>query len=348
MNTKKGDKIMKKKLVTLFLSGLLVMSLATGCSAKPAEQGTQEQAAPEAEKTIASVEKTKVYVTPEWVKSVIDKNQPESENYIILEAAWGTEKDSPDYLKAHLPGAIHLNTDEIEEPEYWNIRNAEEITAVMSKYGITKDTTVIVYGPDSGTERVAFVMLWAGVENVKVLDGGLAAWTEAGYETEEGNILPTATTEEFGVQIPAHPEYVIAMPKDAREAMNANDKFRLVSIRSLDEFTGKISGYSYIEKTGEPEGALWGHDEFDYYNEDGTIADFDKAVQMWSEQGITKENEIAFYCGTGWRACVPWLMAYENGWTNVKLFDGGWFAWQMDETNPVQKITPEEAAARYN
>ena len=259
---------MKKKLVTLFLSGLLVMSLATGCSAKPAEQGTQEQAAPEAEQTIASVEKTKVYVTPEWVKSVIDKNQPESENYIILEAAWGTEKDSPDYLKAHLPGAIHLNTDEIEEPEYWNIRNAEEITAVMSKYGITKDTTVIVYGPDSGTERVAFVMLWAGVENVKVLDGGLAAWTEAGYETEEGNILPTATTEEFGVQIPAHPEYVIAMPKDASEAMKANDKFRLVSIRSLDEFTGKISGYSYIEKTGEPEGALWGHDEFDYYNED--------------------------------------------------------------------------------
>lgn len=65
-------------------------------------------------------------------------------------------------------------------------------------------------------------------------------------------------------------------------------------------------------------------------------------------KGITKENEIAFYCGTGWRACVPWLMAYENGWTNVKLYDGGWFAWQMDETNPVQKITPEEAAARYN
>mgnify|MGYP003605601489 FL=1 len=49
----------------------------------------------------------------------------------------------------------------------------------MSKYGITKDTTVIVYGPDSGTERVAFVMLWAGVENVKVLDGGLAAWTSS-------------------------------------------------------------------------------------------------------------------------------------------------------------------------
>ena len=52
---------MKKKLVTLFLSGLLVMSLATGCSSKPAEQGTQEQATPEAEKTIASVEKTLEY-----------------------------------------------------------------------------------------------------------------------------------------------------------------------------------------------------------------------------------------------------------------------------------------------
>jgi hypothetical protein len=40
-------------------------------------------------------------------------------------------------------------------------------------------------------------------------------------------------------------------------------------------------------------------------------------------------------------------MAYENGWTNVKLYDVGWFVWQMDPKNPVQAITPEAAAAQY-
>jgi thiosulfate/3-mercaptopyruvate sulfurtransferase len=68
---------------------------------------------------------------------------------------------------------------------------------------------------------------------------------------------------------------------------------------------------------------------------------------MWEAQGVTKDNEIAFYYGTGWRATIPFLMAYENGWTNVRLYDGGWFVWQMDEKNPVQAITPEEAAAKH-
>jgi thiosulfate/3-mercaptopyruvate sulfurtransferase len=137
------------------------------------------------------------------------------------------------------------------------------------------------------------------------------------------------------------------MPKEVQDEMAKNNKFRLVSIRSLDEFEGKKSGYDYIKRAGEPKGAVWGHDEDAYRNADGTFISFDKAVALWKEQGVTKDNEIAFYCGTGWRATIPFLMAYENGWTNVKLYDGGWFVWQMDEKLPIQTITPEAAAAQY-
>ena len=335
---------MKKKLLGMILCITMVVVFAAGC-------GSQEKAGsaePSADKTAAEVvDKTKVFVSADWVKSVIDGAQPESDDFVIIEAAWGKTEDDKAYLKAHIPGAVHMNTDEIEESTYWNIRTGPEIQKVMANYGITKDTAVIVYGADSGATRVAFVCLWAGVENVKVLDGGLDAWTKAGHETKDGIETAQATTEDFGVTVPAHPEYVLSMPEDVQKEMASNDSFRLVSIRSLDEFEGKTSGYSYIEKAGEPKGALWGHDEPDYRNEDGTFIDFDKAVAMWKEQGITKDNDIAFYCGTGWRATVPWLMAYENGWTNIKLYDGGWFVWQMDEKNPVQAITPEEAAAQY-
>lgn len=335
---------MKKKLLSIFLFVAMAAVLATGCASKD-ETGTEGDST---DKTaVVAVAKTKVFVTADWVKSVIDNKQKESSDYVVIEAAWGTTDDDKAYTAGHIPGAVHMNTDDIEESTYWNIKTGEEIKKVMANYGITKDTTVIVYGADSGATRVAFVCLWAGVENVKVLDGGLDAWTKAGYETKPGVEAAKATTKDFGVAIPAHPEYVIAMPAEVQEKMANNDKFRLVSIRSLDEFEGKTSGYSYIQRAGEPEGAVWGHDEPDYRNADGTFIAFDKAVAMWEAQGVTKDNEIAFYCGTGWRATIPFLIAYENGWTNVKLYDGGWFVWQMDEKNPVQSITPEEAAAKH-
>jgi len=330
---------MKRKLFTIFVCVVMTAALAVGCASK-GNNTTND-------KTIEPVAKTKVIVTADWVKSVIDGKQSESKNYKIIEVAWGPASDDKDYKAGHIPGAIHLNTDDIEESTYWNIKTGDEIKKVMANYGITKDTTVIVYGNDSGATRVAFVCLWAGVENVKVLDGGFAAWTKAGYPTKTGIEEAKATTADFGVAIPAHPEYLLSMPADVKAEMAKNSKFRLVSIRSLDEFEGKISGYDYIKRAGEPKGAVWGHDEPDYRNADGTFISFDKAVKMWSDQGVTKDNEIAFYCGTGWRATIPWLMAYENGWTNIKLYDGGWFVWQMDANNPVQAITPEQAAAVY-
>lgn len=334
---------MKKKLLIYFLIATMVTVFVAGCASKT-ESTTNSSADT---KTVKAVAKSKVFVSADWVKSVIDGKQPESKDYKIIEASWGPVNEAKDYKAAHIPGAVHLNTDDIEEPTYWNIRTGDEIKKVMTNYGITKDTTVIVYGSDSGATRVAFVCLWAGVENVKVIDGGLSTWTKAGYATNKDIENAQATTKDFGVAIPAHPEYVLSMPEDVKAEITKNDKFRLVSIRSLDEFEGKKSGYSYIKRAGEPQGALWGHDETDYRNADGTFIAFDKAVAMWKEQGVTKDNEIAFYCGTGWRATIPWLMAYENGWNNVKLYDGGWFVWQMDPNNPVQAISPEEAAAKY-
>jgi len=351
---------MKKKLLVLSLCMLLMSAVFVGCGSNNNEvvvndvstqnanntvtETTETEATEVAVDTNVEVEKNNVFASPEWVKNVIDGNEEASSDYVIIEASWGEANINETYKATHIPGAVHMNTDEIEEPMYWNIRTGEEITAVMAKYGITKDTTVIVYGGDSGAARVAFVCLWAGVEDVKLLDGGLNAWLASEYPTEEGIVEPTATTEAFGIEIPAHPEYVLAMPEDAQAAMDNNENFKLVSIRSLEEFKGEISGYSYIERAGEPAGAVWGQDEFSYLNEDGTFVDIELAESILNEQGITKDNDIAFYCGTGWRATIPFLIAYENGWENIQLFDGGWFVWQMDENNPVQYLSPEEAA----
>ena len=305
----------------------------------------------EAPETVEALETTKVYASAEWVKSVIDGQQAESADYVILECAWGELEFDPAYTEAHVPGAVHMNTDYIEEEVYWNIRTGAEIEAVCAQYGITKDTCVIVYadsGVNSADDRVAFAMLWAGVENVKVLDGGMEAWVAAGYETESGENAPEATAEPFGCDVPAHPEYILS-PEEVQDKLANDDNFRLVAIRSWAEFTGETSGYSYIPKAGEPKGAIWGHDTDDgsYNNEDGTVVDVDILAGYLAESGASMDNELAFYCGTGWRATMPFLLAYEEGYTNIALYDGGWYVWIMDDSREVQVGDPASDSVVY-
>ncbi|PCG20115.1 sulfurtransferase [Brachyspira sp. G79] len=312
---------------------ILILSLLASCSKTETNSNTNQSSV-----NAAPVEKTRVYVNADWLKSVIDGNQPQSSNYVILEASWGDA--SADYKKAHIPGALHINTDLIEEPEYWNVRTPKEIEQVMKDFGISKDTAVIVYGEPSPAARVATTLLWAGVDEVHVLDGNLKAWTDMGYATSSSTEI-AKPIDDVGVAVPANPEYIISLPEQIIEKQK-DPNFKLVSIRSWDEFTGKVSGYSYIERVGEPKGAVWGRDEFDYVDDNGKIISIDEAQKIWNEWGVTKDNEISFYCGTGWRAAIPFLIAYQEGWTNVTLFDGGWYVWQMNPELPVQLGDPRE------
>lgn len=85
----------------------------------------------------------------------------------------------------------------------------------------------------------------------------------------------------------------------------------------------------------------------DYVKEDGTVISFDEMKELWSDCDFTIDNELAFYCGTGWRACVPFLIAYGAGYDNVAVYDGGWYQWQMDDSNPVQVGDPTSADCRH-
>ena len=150
---------MKKRVV--FVSMAMAAALLTACGGTQksetttaqttvqttAGQSTEAQtAAVSAENTSSTqtVDKQKVYVSAEWVKSVIDGKQPESSDYKIIEVAWGKESDDKAYTKGHIPGAYHLNTDDLESDKDWNLRTPEEIGKLLASYGITKDTTVML------------------------------------------------------------------------------------------------------------------------------------------------------------------------------------------------------------
>ena len=303
----------------------------------------------------AAVDQRRVYVDANWVKSVLDGTQAGYENAIIAEVVYAPEADAT--AEGYIPGAIRVFDVDVEDAEGtveapYNLLSAADVESKMLAHGITKDTPVILYGADiAGVGRVAYAYLWAGVEDVKILNGGLAAWTAAGYDVEKDLASETAATD-FGTTVPAHPEYWVSMA-DAKDRLSNDGNFKLVSIRSEEEWLGETSGYDYIPKAGEPEGAVWGKgaksasDVADFTNDDGTVKELDGLKEVWADCDFTLDNHLSFYCGTGWRATVPFLVLYQEGNDNISVYDGGWYEWQMHDENPVQVGDPASSDCQH-
>jgi thiosulfate/3-mercaptopyruvate sulfurtransferase len=65
---------------------------------------------------------------------------------------------------------------------------------------------------------------------------------------------------------------------------------------------------------------------------------------FWRDVGITPDKRVAFYCGTGWRASETFFYAHLMGWPSVSVYDGGWYEWSRDESNPIESGVPQELA----
>lgn len=278
-------------------------------------------------------------VYPQWVHD-LQQGKPVTAKpagkYLLIEVNWGAPKD---YLQGHIPGADYLDTGEIESEPLWNVVPTQKLEAALLKHGITADTTVILYSREiMAAGRVAHTLLYAGVKDVRILDGGWQAWTDSGLPVASGAVPPVTAATAFGVNIPAHPEIMLNL-EQARK-LTFRDDASLVSVRSWPEFTGQTSGYTYIKAKGDIPGARWGRlgrDAYhmdDYLNPDGTLRTADDIAQMWREWNILPSQEVSFYCGTGWGAAMAYFYAWTMGWQNISVYDGGWMEWSANKNNP--------------
>ena len=287
----------------------------------------------------------KMLVPPSAVNDLIKENN-KGKPYKIFEASWGD--DAKDYKAGHIQGAVHMNTDEVEEGPVWNRLKDNELEKFALKNGITKDTTVILYGSDSMPAfRVAVILKYMGVNDVRVINGGFTAWKNAGYPVET-KVNSKEAVASFGTTVPANPNYIIDMPGAKKILADNKKNSYLVDIRSWDEFTGKISGYDYIKPKGRPAGSVWGHAGSDsghledFRNIDNTMRNGSEILTMWKKDGINPDKQLAFYCGTGWRAAEVLFYADVIGLKNIALYDGGWNEWSMNPSNPVETGVPKK------
>lgn len=310
--------------------------------------------------------KREIRVTPEWVRGVLET--PETENpWMVVEVSWGK---GDKYAEGHIPGAIHINTDEIEYDEfnpraataagklgrsttpeqdlakgltpdstlpknYWNLYPDRYLLPALAHMGITQNSRVIVYSHDiTAAARLSWTLLYAGIDDLRILDGGLATWKKAGYPVSTMP-HPRTPAPSFGPEKALHPEYLASI-ENVRDAIQGKRQDAVVvDIRTQGEFNGKTAPYSYIPTKGRIKGAVWGEagdgpwTMESYVGKDGRLKDPADVAAMWESHGITGNKAPYFYCGTAWRSSLAFLYAWMLGWEGAKNFDSSWYAWSM-------------------
>lgn len=302
----------------------------------------------------------------DWLRELLAGGRPEAApagRHLLFHVNFGVPEE---YAEDHLPTALYLDTNWLEDPADWNRRSPAELEQALRSLGITHDTTVILYGRDTqgdanekwpgrragqiAATRAAMILRYAGVADIRLLDGGYDWWVQA------GNALETVTREPspvstFGVQIPLRPEVIVDI-EEAKELLADPVGAALVSVRSWREHIGAVSGYNYIGPAGRIKDDVWGNCGTDAYhmqhyrNIDNTMRAYPEIARNWEQAGITADKWVAFYCGTGWRASETWFYAYLLDWKRIAVYDGGWFEWSKDPANnPIVVGEPVEAVA---
>ncbi len=306
-------------------------------------------------------------VHTEWLRELLDGGQPEAfggGRYLLFHVNFGVPEE---YEENHLPGALYLDTNWLEDPEnIWQRRSPAELDQAVRSLGITSDTTVIVYGRDTegqanekwpgrragqiAATRAMAILRYAGVEDVRLLDGGYDWWVRDGYPLETIQRKPTPV-DSFGVSIPQRPDFIVDIG-EAKSILADRSGSALVSVRTWKEHIGAVSGYNYIGPAGRIAGDVWGNCGTDAYHMqhyrtvDNTMRPYPEIAANWAEAGITSDKRVAFYCGTGWRASETWFYAYLMGWEKIAVYDGGWFEWSADPiNNPIEIGEPQDEFA---
>jgi len=305
-------------------------------------------------------------VHTEWLRLVLDGGRPEAAptgEFLLFHVNFGVPEE---YEEDHLPTALYLDTNQLENPVDWNRRSPEELETALRALGIAHDTTVILYGRDTegdanekwpgrragqiAATRAALILRYSGVDDIRLLDGGYDAWVQAGNPLETTLREPTPVAS-FGVRIPRRPEVIVDIA-EAKQILSNPDNAALVSVRAWNEHIGKVSGYNYIGPAGRIVGDVWGNCGSDAYhmqhyrNVDNTMRAYPEIAANWEEAGITPDKWVAFYCGTGWRASETWFYAYLMGWQRIAVYDGGWYEWSRDPiSNPIEVGEPADELA---
>lgn len=231
------------------------------------------------------------------------------------------------YRNNHIVGAVFWNyLTDLFLPNFRLNLDPKAIASLLSKSGITPQTTAIAYGSYPGTSAWVFWLLnLFGHQNVRVLNGGHQTWIAEGRPVTS-ELATFATTHYNATPID---ENLRVLHDEVREAIGQSDRV-ILDVRTLPEYCGKLF-FTEPPKGEERAGHIPRSVHLEHLlalNENGTFKSFEELQALYHSQGITPDKEIFPYCTVGGRSGFVWfVLKYLLGYPCVRNYEGSWNEW---------------------
>ncbi|MFD3738024.1 sulfurtransferase [Streptomyces sp. NPDC058629] len=249
---------------------------------------------------------------------------------VLLDVRWqlGGPHGRPDYETGHLPGAVFVDLDtELAGPAGSGGRHPlpdpEAFGAVMRRAGVGQDTPVVVYDGGQGwaAARAWWLLRWTGHADVRVLDGGLAAWT-GDLSTE----IPDPAEGDFRPKPGALPTL------DADAAAVLARTGLLLDARAAERYRGDVEP---IDRVGGHIPGAVSAPTTQNVAEDGRYLPAAQLAERFTGLGAGKSGEaVGVYCGSGVSGAHE-VLALEIAGIRAALYPGSWSQWSADPARPV-------------
>ncbi len=273
-----------------------------------------------------------VLVETEWVAQHLD-----DPNVRIVEA----DEDPLLYDVGHIKNAVKLDwhTDVQDDTERDFIDKAG-FEALMSRYGIGNDTTVVFYGDKNNWYAAYSFWLFKlyGHKDARIMNGGRTKWEQENreYTKDVPQFAPTSyQAQERNLAIRAFRRQVEDVLQQGGAA--------LVDVRSPDEYTGKLLHMvNYPQEGAQRGGHIPGAKSIPWATaanpDNGTFKSADELRAIYGGKGITPDKEVIAYCRIGERSAHTWFVLTQLlGYPNVRNYDGSWTEWGNLVGAPIEK-----------
>lgn len=262
-----------------------------------------------------------ILVSPEWVSE-------RSDEVVIIDYA----RDREAFNEGHIAGAAYVPR-EVAWDEVNGVNGMlpapETVAADLSEAGVSHDTPVVVY--DSGNGLWASRLFWAleylGHTDVHLLDGGVVAWQQAGYELTGDVTVPERT--DFQPQLR---EGLLVKQDYLLENLD-NEEFAIIDTRSPEEYTGE-------EQRSARNGHIPGAVNINWVanlpeGEGSSFRPVEQLASTYEDILENKDGTAVTLCQTGVRGAHTYVALRVLGYEDARLYDGSWEEWGNDSDSPI-------------
>jgi thiosulfate/3-mercaptopyruvate sulfurtransferase len=247
----------------------------------------------------------------------------------------------PRWVAGHIPGSqwvdVATEFSDTSARLHYTHPTPQHLADELARLGIAEGRGVVVYDSTGNlfAARLWYLLRWIGVD-VRVLDGGYAAWVESGGIVETGETPPPAPLPTWHAEA-VRPAWIT---KDELLQRAADDDRALVCGLPAGSFTG--ADPSRYSRRGRIPGSV-NVSSRDLFTQRGTVKSRVELILAYDGAGVdvsAESPEILLYCGGGISAAANALTLAEISDVDVRIYDGSLEEWSSDPSLPLDVGAP--------